>query len=68
MVVEINPETARELGLKEGKYADLTHSEGKSESESPSLRRHQNPALPAMPRGLGHTAYDDLPGWKGIEC
>ncbi len=65
--VEINPETARGLGMAEGDEAMLTTPRGNAR-----VRLHLfegiMPGLLALPRGLGHTAY--TPEWclanKGV--
>ncbi len=63
--LEINPITARALGLSEGKYATLTTPKG-----SARVRIHIfdgiMPGSVAMPRGLGHTAYDGFLANKGV--
>ncbi len=63
--IEINPETAAALGLSEGDAAVLTTPKGKA-----SVRIHLfdgiKPGVAAMPRGLGHTAYDNYLAAKGV--
>ncbi len=63
--VEINPKTAASLGLSEGSNAVITTPKGKA-----AVRIHLFegvvPGVVAMPRGLGHTAYDDYLAGKGI--
>lgn len=63
--VEINPETAKSQGLADGKRARLTTPAGEA-----IVRIHYfdgiMPGVVAMPRGLGHTAYDRFLGGKGI--
>ena len=62
--VDVNPQTAGSLGLKEGARATLTTPVGKA-----PVRVHLSegiiPGVVAMPRGLGHTAYDDYLAGKG---
>ena len=63
--VEINPETAKKLSLRDGQFAVLTTPKG-----SARVRVHHfdgiRPGVLAMPRGLGHTAYDDYLANKGV--
>ncbi|MCP4354001.1 MAG: molybdopterin-dependent oxidoreductase [Desulfobacterales bacterium] len=63
--VEINPATANAFGLRDGKYATLSTPKGKAK-----VRVHFfdgiRPGVVAMPRGLGHTAYDKYLAGKGI--
>jgi menaquinone reductase, molybdopterin-binding-like subunit len=64
-LVAINPETAGKLGLTDGQTAQLTTPLG-----SAKVRVHHDegvmPELVAMPRGLGHTAYDGYLAGKGV--
>jgi anaerobic selenocysteine-containing dehydrogenase len=63
--VEINPETARPLGLKAGRYAKLSTPKG-----SARVKVHVfdgiKPGLVAMPAGLGHKAHSKFLADKGI--
>ncbi|MEJ2158772.1 MAG: molybdopterin-dependent oxidoreductase [Desulfobacteraceae bacterium] len=63
--VEINPDTAEKLGLADGQKVQLTTPVG-----SAKVRVHYSdgimPDLVAMPRGLGHTAYDAYLAGKGV--
>jgi anaerobic selenocysteine-containing dehydrogenase len=63
--VEINPKTADAAGLGEGRTAVLSTPRGQAR-----VRIHLSegimPGLVAMPRGLGHTAYDDYLAGKGV--
>jgi len=65
VLVEINPETAKKYGLREGKSATLSTPKG-----SAKVKIHFSngimPGLVALPRGLGHTAYDKFLADKGI--
>ncbi len=63
--VEINPETARKLGLKEGDAAILETVCGKAEVYVHFFDGIM-PGLLALPRGLGHTAYSEYLAGKGI--
>ncbi|MBR9980188.1 MAG: hypothetical protein KFF50_04090, partial [Desulfatitalea sp.] len=64
-VVEINPVTADRMGMREGQTAVLTTAVGEAR-----VRVHLNegtmPGVVAMPRGLGHTAYDGYLAGKGV--
>ena len=65
VLVEVNPATARELGLSDGKYAELTTPKGTAKVKI----RHFDGIMPgfiAIPRGLGHTAYDNFLAGKGV--
>ena len=63
--VEINPETAKKLNLRDGQMAVVKTPKG-----SARVRVHHfdgiRPGLLAMARGLGHTAYDDYLANKGV--
>jgi len=63
--VEINPKTAREQGLREGQLAMLSTPVGKAKVKV-HLFDGIMPGLVALPRGLGHTAFDDYLAGKGI--
>jgi anaerobic selenocysteine-containing dehydrogenase len=57
VLVEINPATAREFGLSEGRRVKLTTPVGSARVKI-HLAEGIMPGLVAMPRGLGHTAFD----------
>ena len=61
--VEVNPRSAR--GFREGDHAILSTPKG-----SVKVRVHHSdgimPGLVALPRGLGHTAYDEYLAGKGV--
>jgi anaerobic selenocysteine-containing dehydrogenase len=63
--IDINPETAKKLGFADGKTALLKTPIGRA-----SVRVNYDhgimPGVVAMPRGLGHTAYDTFLANKGI--
>ena len=63
--VDINPETAQKLGLADGRMARLSTPLGEVD-----VRVHYEhgimPGVVAMPRGLGHTAYDRYLADKGV--
>lgn len=64
-LVEINPVTAKDLGLKEGATALLTTPKGEA-TVSVHLFEGIKPGLIAIPKGLGHTAYSEYLADKGI--
>ncbi len=63
--VEVNPKTAKAYNLSEKKYAFLVTPKGRAK-----VRIHLfdgiMPGLIAMPRGMGHTAYDKYIAGKGV--
>ena len=63
--VDINPETAQKLGLADGQMTRLATPLGEAD-----VRVHYEhgimPGVVAMPRGLGHTAYDQYLADKGV--
>lgn len=63
--VEINPETAKKLGLANGRKAMLTTPVGRAQV---GIQYEEGimPGVIAMPRGLGHTAYDGFLAGKGV--
>jgi anaerobic selenocysteine-containing dehydrogenase len=63
--VEINPETAREFGLKEGSYATVTTPKGNARVKV-ILYEGIMPGVIALPRGLGHLSYDKFLAGKGV--
>ncbi|MCJ7541776.1 MAG: molybdopterin-dependent oxidoreductase, partial [Desulfobacterales bacterium] len=63
--VEINPKTARSAGLNEGQRVMLITPKGKAEVKIHFFEGIM-PGIIALPRGLGHTAYDDYLAGKGI--
>jgi len=64
-LVEVNPATARAGGFSEGSYAVLKTPKGSAKVKV-HLFDGIMPGLVAMPRGLGHTAYDNYLAGKGI--
>lgn len=64
ILVEINPKTAKALKLEEGDLASLI-----TPVNTITVKTHLfegiKPGVIALPRGLGHTAYDDYLGHKG---
>jgi len=63
--VEINPKTAGSAGLHEGQRVLLITPKGKAEVKIHFFEGIM-PGIIALPRGLGHTAYDDYLAGKGI--
>lgn len=63
--VEVNPDTAMAQGLSEGASAVLNTPKG-SVTVKVHLFDGIMPGIVAMPRGLGHTAYDKYLAGKGI--
>jgi anaerobic selenocysteine-containing dehydrogenase len=63
--VEINPETAKKLKLSEGRYAQLSTPKGTARVKI-HLYDGIMPGIIALPRGLGHTAFDAFLGGKGV--
>jgi anaerobic selenocysteine-containing dehydrogenase len=65
VLIEVNPATAKQLGLADGKKATLT-----TPKSSARVRVHFSdgimPGVIAMARGLGHTAYDKFLAGKGV--
>ena len=63
ITVEVNPETAKALGLSEGQNAKLT-----TPKDSVKVKVHLSngimPGVVAIPRGLGHTAYDVITSYS----
>ena len=64
VLVEVNPETAKTLGLSDGQNAKLTTPKG-AVSVKVHLSNGILPGVIAIPRGLGHTAYDKFLAGKG---
>lgn len=65
LMVEIHPQDADRLGLAEGRWAKLSTPLGEA---SVKIHRYEGiqPGLIGVPRGLGHSAYDDYLAGKGI--
>lgn len=63
--VEINPETAKALGLAEGKRAVLTTPRGKADVKV-HLTQGIGPGIIAMAKGLGHSTDDRYISGKGV--
>ena len=65
LLVEVNPQTAKSYGLKEGKLAKLSTPKGEARVRV-HLFEGVKPGIVAMPRGLGHTAFDRFLAGKGV--
>jgi len=65
ILVEINPQTARKYGLADGAIALLRTPRGKARVKIYHFEGLM-PGLVAMPTGLGHSAYDEYIGGKGV--
>ncbi len=63
--VEVNPETAQKYGLREGQRAILSTPKGNANVKV-HLFDGIMPGIVALPRGLGHTAYDNYLAGKGV--
>jgi len=63
--VEVNPKDAGGLGLGEGSRAELSTPRGRARVRV-HLTQRVRPGTVAMPRGLGHTAYDRYLAGKGV--
>ena len=65
VLVEINPATARQLGLREGRSVNLSTPRG-SAVVKVRLTQGIMPGVIAVPRGLGHTGDNKFLDGKGI--
>jgi anaerobic selenocysteine-containing dehydrogenase len=65
VLVQISPDTAGPLGLKEGGYAELSTSKGSARVKI-HIYDGIKPGLVAIPAGLGHTAYSKYLAGKGV--
>ena len=63
--VEVNPATAKSIGLADGSKAKLTTPKG-SVTVSVYLYEGIQPGLVGLPRGMGHTAFDRYVADKGV--
>ena len=62
--VDVNPKTGKEIGLTEGGYASIHTPRGRAVVKV-HLYEGIMPGIVALPRGLGHTAYDKYLAGKG---
>jgi len=67
LFVEVNPETAADHGLSEGQYATLQTPKGAAKVLV-HLFEGIMPGVIGVPKGLGHTAYDDYLAGKGVNA
>jgi anaerobic selenocysteine-containing dehydrogenase len=65
LLVEVNPRTADEHGLREGELADLATPRGRVRVRV-HLYEGLRPGLVAIPRGFGHTGFDEFLAGKGV--
>jgi anaerobic selenocysteine-containing dehydrogenase len=65
VLVEVNPATARDLGLKQGGLATLTTPKGDARVRV-YLFEGIMPGVVGLVRGLGHTAFDRYLAGKGV--
>jgi anaerobic selenocysteine-containing dehydrogenase len=65
VLIEVNPATAKKLGLSDGKYATLTTPRGSAKVKI-NFFDGIMPGVIAIPRGLGHTGYGNFLAGKGI--
>ena len=63
--MEINPATAKLLGLSEGKNASLTTAKGSARVKV-HLSNRIMPGVVAIPRGLGRTMDDRFLAGRGV--
>ncbi|NVM57510.1 MAG: molybdopterin-dependent oxidoreductase, partial [Desulfobacterales bacterium] len=67
LFVEVNPKTAAAHGLSEGRYGMLETPKAKAKVLV-HLFEGIMPGVIAIPKGLGHTAYDDYLAGKGVNA
>jgi anaerobic selenocysteine-containing dehydrogenase len=67
LFVEINPKTAAEYGLSEGRHAVLATPKGEAKVLV-NLSEGIMPGVIGIPKGLGHSAYDDYLAGKGANA
>jgi anaerobic selenocysteine-containing dehydrogenase len=67
LFVEINAQSASQAGFREGDLATLNTPVGRA-TVRVHLSSRIGPGLLAIPRGLGHTAYDEFIAGKGINA
>jgi len=65
--VEVHPETAERLNVREGEILRLTSPHGAIEAPA-YLYPGMNPGVVAMPLGLGHTAYGEYAKGRGVNA
>jgi anaerobic selenocysteine-containing dehydrogenase len=67
LFVEVNPKTAFDYGLAEGKYAMLETPKGKA-TVLVHVYEGMVPGVIAIPKGLGHAGYDEYLAGKGVNA
>jgi anaerobic selenocysteine-containing dehydrogenase len=67
LFVEVNPKTAADHGLSESRHAMLQTPKGKAKVLV-HLSEGIMPGVIAIPKGLGHAAYDDYLAGKGVNA
>jgi anaerobic selenocysteine-containing dehydrogenase len=65
VLLEVNPATAKKMGLSNGQNATLSTSKGSGKVKVTFFDGIM-PGVIAIPRGLGHTGYDKFLAGKGI--
>jgi len=65
VLVEVNPATAKDLGLKQGGFATLATPKGEARVRA-YLFEGIMPGVVGLVRGLGHTAFDRYLAGKGV--
>jgi anaerobic selenocysteine-containing dehydrogenase len=67
LFVEVNPQTAADHGLSEGQYATL---ETPKDTAKVLVHLFEGimPGVIGIPKGLGHTGYDDYLAGKGVNA
>ena len=65
VLVEINPASAKQLGLSDGRFATLATPKGSAQVKI-RLTQGIMPGVIAIPRGLGHTADNRFLAGKGV--
>jgi anaerobic selenocysteine-containing dehydrogenase len=67
LFIQVHPKTAADSGLSEGEYAMLETPKGTAKVLV-HLFEGIMPGVIAIPKGLGHTAYDDYLAGKGVNA
>jgi anaerobic selenocysteine-containing dehydrogenase len=65
--VEVNPKTAGDYGLAEGRLARLETPKGEA-NVLVHLSEGMMPGLVGLPKGLGHAGYDEYLAGKGVSA
>lgn len=67
LFVQVNPKTSLDYGLAEGRYARLETPRG-SAKVLVHLSEGIMPGVVGMPKGLGHSGYDEYLAGKGVNA